>query len=211
MKFYIKSIGFIFFFAIGHFIHAQDETKIVRPKRNAFKIGITPIPTRIFFSYEHAFSKHFSLGAMASYGGTRFPGYTCNMFTRYYFKSFEQSSWFLEVRGGYAHYNPYVYTAIEYPNHPYDDNRDYVGKHRADIDYWSGGISGGYKAFFNERIFFEFLGGLHFGQATFGADDNYFARYGMSYELGSDKVEEVFNNSGPGNAFHFVLHFGYAF
>lgn len=210
MKFYIKSITFIFFFSIVHFIHAQDETKISRPKRNAIKIGITPIPTRIFFSYEYAFSKHFSLGGMASYGGTRFPGYTCNIFTRYYFTSFDQSGWFVEARGGYGHYNPYVYTAIEYPNQPYD-YRDYVGKHRADIDYWSGGISGGYKAFLNERLFFEFLAGLHYGEATYGANDNYFARYGLAYDLGSDKVKDVFENTGPGNFFHFALNFGFAF
>jgi hypothetical protein len=216
MNIFTKSIAFIFLFLTVHFIYGQDNIKVNKAKRNAFKIGISPIPTKIFFSYEHAFTKHISVGGMASYGGTHFVGYTGNIFTRYYFTKFNENGFFVEARGSYGHYNSNVYTSYEQGNPvngPDDDNIYYFGEHKANINYWNAGISGGYKVFFHEygHCFFEFIGGVHYGKATFGANDNYLARYGFAYELGSIDVKEVFKNTGPAFPLHFIINFGFAF
>lgn len=213
MNYYIKSMAFVFFFLSVHFVQAQDSSRVNRAKRNAVKIGVSPIPTKIFFSYEHAFTKHISLGGMVSYGGTSFPGYTCNIFTRYYFTKFNEDGWFVEARGSYGHYNPYVYTDFYYPYHPYDDTRDYIGKHHADIDYWNAGISGGYKMFpkMYGRAFFEFLTGLHYGKATFGADDLLLGNGSNAIGFVSDDAQEAFDKTGPGFPLHFMINFGFAF
>jgi hypothetical protein len=210
MKIYIKSIAFIFLFLSVHFIHAQDTTKIIKAKRNAFKVGISPIPTKIFFSYEHAFTKHISLGGMASCGGTTFAGYTGNLFTRYYFNKFNENGLFVEARGTYGHYNADAYTYAEEGN---NDDVYYDGKHKANINYWNAGISGGYKVFFKPygHCFFEFIGGLHYGKATFGANDNYLDESGVAYEFGTNQLHEAFYMWGPGSPLHFIMNFGFAF
>lgn len=208
MTFYMKSIVFVFLFLLVHFLYAQDTLKINRPKRNAFKIGVSAIPTKIFFSYEHAFTKHISFGGMASYGGTNFIGYTCNLFSRYYFSKFNESGWLVEARGSYGHYNPVVYTT-EY-NSIYS-NSHWSGEHQANIDYWNIGVSGGYKVFLQQygRTFFEFIGGLHAGNVTFGKDDNYFHSGG--YQIFTNDVQSRFNQTGPGFPLHFIINFGVAF
>jgi hypothetical protein len=197
------------------FLHAQDTTKIIKAKRNAFKLGAALIPTKIFFSYEHAFTKHISVGGMVSYGGTTFDGYTCNIFTRYYFSKFNENGWFVEARGGYAHFNPYVYT---------DRYRDriqgigdeiyvYEGRHQANIDYWNGGISAGYKVFLKEygHSFFEFVAGVHTGKATFGSNDLLLGNSNNEINIIDDDVQIAFDKTGPGSAFHFMINFGFSF
>lgn len=215
MKFSTKSIAFIVFFLSVHFVQAQDSSRVNRAKRNAVKIGFSPIPTKIFFSYEHAFTKHISLAGMVSYGGTSFPGYTCNIFTRYYFTKFNENGWFLEARGSYGHYNPYVYTDRyrERVQGIGDEFYVYEGRHQANIDYWNAGISGGYKVFPKQygRAFFEFLAGMHYGKATFGANDLLLGNGNTAIDIVSDDVQEAFNNPGPGFPLHFIINFGFSF
>lgn len=210
MAFCNRSIAVVFFFLCVHVIHAQDTIKINKAKRNAVKLGTSLIPTKIFFSYEHAFTKHISLGGMVSYGGTTFSGYTCNIFTRYYFAKFNENGWFVEARGSYGYFNPYVYTDYDIGVVSSDENLYYTGKHRADIEYWNAGISGGYKVFCNKYTFFEFLAGLHYGKATFGEDDLLLGN-GNSIGIISDDVQEAFDKTGPGFPLHFMINFGYSF
>jgi hypothetical protein len=215
MKFFLKSIAFIFLFLTVHFLYAQDTVKIIKAKRNAFKIGISPIPTKIFFSYEHAFTKHISVGGMASYGGTTFDGYTCNIFTRYYFSKFNENGFFVEARGSYAHFNPYVYT-YSYrgiTQGASDESDIYEGRHQANIDYWSAGISGGYKVFLKEygHSFFEFIAGVHNGKATFGSNDLLLGNGNDPINMIDDDVKVAFDKTGPGFPLHFIINFGFAF
>ncbi len=210
MKHYFKTVCLLTLFLTCYSIQAQESLP-ARFKRNTLKVCILPIPARIFFSYEHAFSKHISAGAMASYGGISFTGYSYNIFTRFYFNRFNENGWFLEARAGYAHFNPDVYTSTNSGIAPDDDNIYYDGEHKANITYWSAGISGGYKIVCSKSFFFEFLTGLHAGKATFGKDDNYFAVNGVDFEFGTNDVHNAFTTTGPGLPFHFMINAGFAF
>jgi len=177
MKFFLKSSIFLMLLLSVHMLHAQDSFGPIKFRRNALKFGTSLTLSKYFLSYEYALSKHVSIGGMMSYSLGNFSGYSATIFTRYYVRKFNQSGWFFEARGSYAHFNPYVYSAY-YLDPPASaghlSNRIYYGKHIADIDYWSVGLSGGYKIFCNERVFFEFIGGVHIGKATFGPEYIFF-------------------------------------
>jgi hypothetical protein len=209
----MKVAVLVFLFLTVHELHAQDSLGTNKMMRNALKLGVSGIPTKVFLSYEHAFTKHISAGGMVSYGGTNFFGYTCNIFSRYYFSKFNKKGWFVEARGSYGYYNPYVYSSYYKArvNGYGDETYYYAGKHKANIEYWNAGISGGYKVFCEERIFIELLAGFHFGTASYGTGDNYLERSSFALQFGSNIVEEVFNNSGPASPLHFILNIGYAF
>jgi hypothetical protein len=186
--------------------------KMYKMKRNCVKAGTSFTIAKLFFSYEHAFTKHISVGGMVSCSGGLFTGYSGFIFTRYYFSKFNKSGWFIEARGGYSYFNPTVFSGY-YKNtiNEDDDNIYYTGKHTADISYLSAGLSGGYKVFCSRNCFFDFVAGLHYGKASFGKDDLYIERSPMALELGTDVVKDVFQTSGPAFPWHFMVSFGVAF
>ena len=213
MKFFLKSSIFLMLLLSFHKLHAQDSLEPIKFRRNALKFGTSLTLSKYFLSYEYALSKHVSIGGMMSYSLGNFPGYSATIFIRYYVRKFNKSGWFFEARGSYAHFTPTAYTGYTSKKRFLlsDSNVVYQGKHKADIDYWSGGLSAGYKIFCNERVFFEFMGGLHYGKATFGRDDIYLARSRTEVFFGTDLLKEVFKNSGPGMPAHFMCTFGYGF
>jgi hypothetical protein len=91
----MKSFSFIFLLLAIQITYAQEPVQVNKAKRNALKLGTAPVPAKIFFSYEHAFAKHISVGGILSYGGVAFSGYSFAVFTRYYVGQFNQSGFFV--------------------------------------------------------------------------------------------------------------------
>ena len=214
MKRYMKTILFCLSFLSVIVLHAQDSVAPIKFKRNAVKFGTSFTVTNYFLSYEHAFTKQFSVGGAAAYNDGYFTGFTGTLFTRYYFKGFDQRGFFAELRGSYLHSDAYVYAGYYFdrpPSASHNSDRVYYGGHKADIDYWSMGLSGGYKIFCSKRFFFEFIGGLHFGKATFGSEDVFLATEWPERKFIADNVRDAFKTSGPGMPFHFMANFGFAF
>lgn len=208
---FFKSISFLILFSLFSTLHAQDSIHTDKFRKHAVKIGVNIFPDKFFLSYEHAFTQHISAGIMGSYGGITFTGYTCTVFTRYYFEPINRGRLFVEARGSYGYFNPYVYTGWHESQIYSDYHQDYEGEHRATIDYWNAGISCGYKIFCTERVFFEFIGGAHIGKATFGADDLFLGKGNSPFPLAIDEVQSAFNTTGPGFPLHFMVHFGFIF
>jgi hypothetical protein len=201
-----------FLFCFTKNIHAQDFSKTDKMKRNCIKIGTSFTLTKIFFSYEHAITKKISTGGIASASGGNFYGYSGMVFSRFYFNRFNKSGWFMEARGSYSHFNSIVYS--DYYTKPYEESHltFYTGRHIATIPYVSAGLSAGYKVFCSKHVFFEFMGGVHYGKATFGKDDLYISRSSLALLFGgNDVVKSVFKNSGPAFPLHFMINFGFAF
>jgi len=190
-------------------IQAHDSIPTTTFRRNALKIGTNFIPNKLFLSYEYALTKHISAGVMGSLSMGYFGGQAGTLYGRYYFGKYR--GWFLEVRASYAACNSYVYTS--YHQNPNSSERDriYDDKHRATITYLTAGISGGYRVICTQRLFFDFLAGVHDGKATFGENDNYLERSPIEFSFGSDRVSDVFYTTGPGNAFHFMINAGFFF
>lgn len=208
---FFKSIIFLILFSLFSTLQAQDSINTDKFRRNAVKIGTNLLPSKLFLSYEHALTHHISAGIMASYGGVTFPGYMYTVFTRYYFGQFNRSGWFVEARGSYAHFNPYVYTGYHKSPQYSDYYREYEGRHQATIDYWNVGISGGYKIFCSARVFFEFVAGAHTGKATFGANDLLLGNGNAPLSINDDHVQTAFDATGPGFPLHFMVQFGFMF
>lgn len=211
MEKFSKSIAFVFFFLLSvTFIHAQDTLQQKKIRRNAFKIGTSLTFTKLFVGYEYAVTKHIGIGILGSVNGGLFCGYTGNLTVRYYFKNY--SGFFIEARGGYSYFNPVAFS--DYSTHYYGGvyGKSYQGEHYATISYWSAGLSAGYRLVCSQRVFFDFLIGVHTGQASFGSGDKYFERSNPSYGFGMyDNVKDVFNNSGPGFPVHAMVNFGFVF
>ena len=210
MKIFSKSIAvtFLFFFSVN-FIQAQDRIQPIKFKRNAIKIGTSLTIAILFVGYEYAITKHVGIGILGSVNGGLFSGYTGNLTARYYFGKY--SGFFIEARGGYSYFNPIVYSGYHRGTSPNNDNRYYDEEHEATISYWSGGISGGYRVTCSKRFFFDFLIGVHTGQASFGSKDTYIGRSPIALQIGSDDVKTVFENSGPGMPLHLMINVGFTF
>jgi hypothetical protein len=207
-----RSIACIFFFLVSlAFVQAQDTLQPKKFRRNALKIGTSLTFTKLFVGYEYAATKHIGIGILGTVNGGLFCGYTGNLTARYYFLNY--SGFFIEARGGYSYFNPVAYAddSLRYLGGKY--TKIYLGEHNASISYWSAGLSGGYRLVCSQRVFFDFLIGAHYGKASFGNSDKYFQRDNiLSFGfVGSDKVQYVFNNSGPGFPVHAMVNFGFVF
>jgi hypothetical protein len=214
MENFSKSIACVFFFLLSiTFIQAQDTLKSNKFKRNTLKLGIESFPVKVCFSYEHAFTKHISVGGMASWGGIIFVGSACNFFTRYYFSGFNKSGWFVEARGTYARYNVNsVYDSTYRTPYEHTHINHYTGGHAATISYISAGFGGGYKSILSKHVNVEFVTELHYGKATFGQDDLYFPRSDVAiYFGGSDDLQTIFNHTGPAFPLDLMINLGFAF
>lgn len=209
MKFCIQLLLSISLFLSVYFVRAQDSIPSVKFRRNSLKIGTNLFPNKLFISYEHALTKHISVGATGSISAGYYGGKTGCIYGRYYFAKYH--GWFLEARGSYSYIDSYMYTSYYQDPAKSDRSMLYDDRHKATITYLSGGISGGYRAMCTQRLFFDFLAGVHTGEATFGKNDNYISRSPIELSFGTDNAREVFYTTGPGNPFHFMIQFGFLF